>query len=72
MADQSGNGGAKWQWRSRVALVEQNGNGGAKWQWRRDQSGDAAAKWQVSSKHIASVGFSSGFLERLERAPKRV
>ena len=29
-----GNGGANWQWRSKVAMAE--------------QSGDAAAKWQVS------------------------
>ena len=38
MAAQSGNGGAKWQWRSKlasfVAMAEQSGNGEAKRQWR--------------------------------------
>ena len=42
-AEQSGNGGEKWPWRSKVALTE--------------QSGDATAKRQVSSKCIASVAF---------------
>ena len=49
MAEQSGKGGggAKWQWRSNVAMTEQSYNGGAKWQWRSKlakskQSGDAA------------------------------
>jgi len=39
MIEQSGIGGAKWQWRSIVAMAQDSGSGGAmiggaKWQWR--------------------------------------
>ena len=79
LTQQSSNGAATRQLRNKlvaqqtskyVAKVEQSGNGGAQWQWRSKLTmAEQTSKFTLNTQ--LQFIFSTGFLERLERAPKR-